>query len=356
MTNLELKYFPDVSFDVIEKHIRAYAWFPEQEDVSIEDVCAHLKDGTDPRIVSKASLFLLRIGVLQEGDKKGRITCRRLTAEKGRGLAQALRSSHSDCDEHGRALYWKYIVYSHEQMKDWLRRLDGKPYDSDTLLKLFQKAGVKSLHNGKTGQQAAIDMFKTADLLIPNEHTKKYKVSPFSESEFKQLKQQIKDYKDQKANLAELSSPLPKLAADLRSHLETISDTQILSFVEEAIKCLEAKLYRAAVVLSWIGAVSVLYECTLTNHLSEFNVEAVKRDSKWKNAKTRDDLARMKESDFLDVLEKISVLGGNVKQELKKSLDLRNGCGHPNSLQIGDSIVAAHIELLILNVFSRFNI
>jgi hypothetical protein len=151
-------------------------------------------------------------------------------------------------------------------------------------------------------------------------------------------------------------SPVPKAATQLRAHLATISDPQIVAFIDEAIRCLEHKLYRAAVVLSWVGAVSVLYEYIVNNHLAAFNAEATKRDAKWRNAKTRDDLARMKEADFLDVLEAISVIGKSVKQELKKSLDLRNGCGHPNSLQIGENMVAAHIETLILNVFSRFKI
>jgi hypothetical protein len=29
-------------------------------------------------------------------------------------------------------------------------------------------------------------------------------------------------------------------------------------------------------------------------------------------------------------------------------------CGHPNSLKIGEHAVAAHVEVLILNVFSKF--
>lgn len=62
----------------------------------------------------------------------------------------------------------------------------------------------------------------------------------------------------------------------------------------------------------------------------------------------------MKESIFLDILESISVIGNDVKKELKKCLDLRNSCGHPNSLVIGENRVAAHVEILILNVFSKF--
>jgi hypothetical protein len=154
--------------------------------------------------------------------------------------------------------------------------------------------------------------------------------------------------------LVERRTQLHKDVADLRSHLSSIQSLQTKSFLEEAISCLEADQNRAAVVYSWIGAVAVLYDEVVNKHLAAFNMEAVKRDSKWKNAKTADDLSRMKEFDFLNILESISLIGKNVKQELQQCLQLRNACGHPNSLKIGERKVAAHIEILILNVFAKF--
>lgn len=141
---------------------------------------------------------------------------------------------------------------------------------------------------------------------------------------------------------------------DLRNHISGITNPQTRSFIDEAINCLEADQKRAAVVFSWIGAIAILYDEVLKNHLSAFNSEALRKDSKWKTAKNSDDLAKMKEFDFLNILEAISVIGKNVKQELQQCLQLRNGCGHPNSLRIGIRRVAAHIEILILNVFSKF--
>ena len=92
------------------------------------------------------------------------------------------------------------------------------------------------------------------------------------------------------------------------------------------------------------------------NHLAAFNAEALRIDPKWKEAKTTDDLGRMKESDFLDriAVAPLSVIGKSVKKELKDCLDRRNGCGHPNSLKIGPNAVAHHIEILLLNVFQKF--
>jgi hypothetical protein len=163
-----------------------------------------------------------------------------------------------------------------------------------------------------------------------------------------------KDYLKKQSILTDKFSTIKNDISDLRSHLVTIKNPHTLSFIEEAIFCLEANQNRAAIVYSWIGAVAVLYDHVVNHHLTAFNVEALKRDAKWKTAKSTDDLTRMKEFDFLNVLEAISVIGKNVKQELQQGLQLRNSCGHPNSLKIGIRKVAAHIEILILNVFSKF--
>ena len=148
------------------------------------------------------------------------------------------------------------------------------------------------------------------------------------------------------ANVATQSSALrallPRLKADVRE------------FVTEAVECYDARHFRAAVVLSWVGAVSVLYEHVVQNRLADFNAEANRRDVKWRTAKNEDDLSRMKEHDFLQVLEALSILGKNVKNELEGCLKLRNGCGHPNSLKLAESRCAAHIEVLVLNVFNVF--
>ncbi|MGE3650397.1 MAG: hypothetical protein AB7G10_18830 [Reyranellaceae bacterium] len=141
----------------------------------------------------------------------------------------------------------------------------------------------------------------------------------------------------------------------LRGHATSLADPITRSFVEEAISCFEAKQYRAAVVFSWAGAIALLHKHVFTTKLTDFNVEATRRDTKWRIAKQQDDLGRMKERDFLDVCEVIGVLGKNVKQLLQNEcLTLRNACGHPSSVSIAENSVAAHIEKLIKNIFSRF--
>lgn len=157
-----------------------------------------------------------------------------------------------------------------------------------------------------------------------------------------------------------INSPVSKVAGSLRAHLSKIKSSDTAAFVEEAIACYEAGQYRAAVVLSWVGAISLLQNHVIDTPgiLSAFNANAVARFANakhpWIAAKTTDDLGRMQESDFLMILEKVSVIGKNVKQELETCLKLRNACGHPNSYHLGEHKASAHIEDLILNVYSCF--
>jgi hypothetical protein len=157
------------------------------------------------------------------------------------------------------------------------------------------------------------------------------------------------------AQAANVNLVVTHSSRSLRGHADPIADPLTKSFVMEAIHCFEARQYRAAVVFSWAGAVALLHKRVFSSKLVEFNAEALRRDSKWRTAKQQDDLGRMKEHDFLEVCEALGLIGKNVKQILQNEcLLLRNACGHPNSLSIAENSVAAHIEKLIKNVFSRF--
>ena len=146
-------------------------------------------------------------------------------------------------------------------------------------------------------------------------------------------------------------------ASQLRTLASKIANGDTKAFVEEAIIAYEGALYRSSVVLSWSGAISLLYDRVFAICLAAFNTEAARRDAKWKHAKIKDDLARIQEADFLDIIgcPPLSIIGKNLKEELKNNcLKLRNACGHPSSLKIGESRTSAHLEVLILNVFAKF--
>ena len=107
--------------------------------------------------------------------------------------------------------------------------------------------------------------------------------------------------------------------------------------------------------MAWLAAVDVLKKEVVANHLAAFNAEARKVNLKWKDAKNADEIGAMNEGDFLNRIMGISMIGKNRKQRLEQALTLRNGCGHPNSLKVGQNEAAAHVEALLQNVFEVFN-
>lgn len=144
----------------------------------------------------------------------------------------------------------------------------------------------------------------------------------------------------------------------LKDEVDSLPNKEAKKFILEALKAFELNLFRSAVVLSWCGAISLLHHHVFDNYLALFNSEAKKRNSRWQNAKHVDDFGRIKESDFLDILAKppLSIINKNLKEDLKNNcLSLRNACGHPNSYKIGQNKVAAHLEILTLNIFGKFS-
>lgn len=145
-----------------------------------------------------------------------------------------------------------------------------------------------------------------------------------------------------------------RVITGLRKHLASVADPERERFLAEAVSCLEAGQFRAAIVLAWVGAAWVLQKHVFDKHLSAFNTEAVRRDSSFRPIKIMDDFGKTKEHDFLQIVAALSIVGKNVKQQLEHGLTLRNGCGHPNSMVIGENTAASHVEILMANVFDVF--
>lgn len=169
--------------------------------------------------------------------------------------------------------------------------------------------------------------------------------------------------------ITEKNNPaVAKVISDLREILKEIKNKQTRIFLEEAIACHEYGLYRSAIVMSWLVAVHILHQhVSKKNILKKFNTEGRRRIEKinantknkakikeWKTINSIDGLSRIKETEFLDMIESIEVIDKSVKNKLKECLDSRNDCSHPNKSKVGINLSAAHIESLILNVFERF--
>lgn len=149
----------------------------------------------------------------------------------------------------------------------------------------------------------------------------------------------------------------------LRAHLEKITDEQRRVFVEEAIKSFDVKSYRAAVVLSWVGAAHIIQDHIVSKNRAAFNAAGASRAAKaissgnnynFTPVKSLKDFGVLGEADMLQLCQDAGILHKAEKQVLQDRLDLRNQCGHPNPLTIAEHTVAHHIELLMLNVYSKY--
>jgi hypothetical protein len=144
------------------------------------------------------------------------------------------------------------------------------------------------------------------------------------------------------------------LIDDLNDAISKIKREERRIFLREAVNCYAAEHYRAAVVLSWSGAIAVMHDYVVSESLPQFNQEARRQGIIKKDAERISDLQEMKEHAFLQIMSSIGLLDKNQKQELDSRRQFRNACGHPSALRLSNRMVSAHLESLILNVFDKF--
>lgn len=145
------------------------------------------------------------------------------------------------------------------------------------------------------------------------------------------------------------------VAHQLRECIARTHDSQIRSFIIEAITCFEYGLFRSAIIMSWIGAIAILRDEVRKRHIEEFN-KFIRERSKSKKDQVNFSryLDQVRDSEFVDILFGISMIDKSVQVKLKHCLDNRNQCSHPNNLCIGENTVASHLEILILNVYDHY--
>ncbi|RWX75562.1 hypothetical protein EPK99_17845 [Neorhizobium lilium] len=160
-------------------------------------------------------------------------------------------------------------------------------------------------------------------------------------------------------NASRKSLLIDSTARALHAEIERLSDPLRREFLSDALKCFNLSLNKPAVVYSWIGAAWILQTIVMELHLEAFNSAAGKRynqnsQSIFRRIRTIEDFSRLKESDLLQVLEDISLIGKSLHRELKARLDLRNACGHPTTMIVDGHTAASHIHFLLENVYRRF--
>jgi hypothetical protein len=154
----------------------------------------------------------------------------------------------------------------------------------------------------------------------------------------------------------ETCSPLvSKTRGALEKHVQQIGNSERKEFAQEAVACFNGGLHRAAVVLSWVGAIHIIEEHIVGHRLAQFNAAGRARPGKhFRDVLSIEHFTRMQEVEILQISEDIGLMDKSVKKQLNERLDLRNACGHPNKVIIDEHSVAHHVEFLLNNVYKRF--
>ena len=146
-----------------------------------------------------------------------------------------------------------------------------------------------------------------------------------------------------------------KISETLRDLLKKVNSAEQKAFLEEAIICYEVKTYRAAIVMTWLLTVDVMYEYVIKHKLGDFN-NALSRNQKFKHITItkKEDFSDLRENDFIMLLGSASIITGDQKKILEEKLGFRNTAAHPNTIEIRESKVTGIIEDLVPNIISKF--
>jgi len=120
-------------------------------------------------------------------------------------------------------------------------------------------------------------------------------------------------------------------------------------FLQDAIMCFNLKLYRPAIIMTWIVALDMLYDYVIESCLIKFNIELAKANKKLK-IQSKVDFEDLKESQFIELLRASSIISKEQKKILDDKLDIRNSAAHPNATSFKEAKTATFIEELLNDI------
>jgi hypothetical protein len=140
-----------------------------------------------------------------------------------------------------------------------------------------------------------------------------------------------------------------KLLAELPSRL---TDGAERVFLDEAIACLKANAFRAAIVMTWNLAFDHLCQFVLAQRLEDFNsaLQRVFPKARVKVIINRAEFAEFSESEVLQICRTANITLGNVDKILRQSLETRNIAAHPSTEVFRNTTAEEFIRNLVENV------
>ncbi len=133
---------------------------------------------------------------------------------------------------------------------------------------------------------------------------------------------------------------------------QKLTDLKEADYLEEALKCLRAHAFRAALIMTWNVAYDHLLAVIIGKYLAAFNsalglphVLGGKRHA----IASRDDFQKWKEFDVIEVCKHASILSKEVGKVFNEKLEKRNSAAHPSGSTFDQVAVEAYISELIKN-------
>jgi hypothetical protein len=126
-------------------------------------------------------------------------------------------------------------------------------------------------------------------------------------------------------------------------------------YLDEAVRCYEGGMYRAAVLMVWSACIEHLFTA-IAGHpggvkaMEAANIARYGSSAAYRKIKKRDDFLYLKESAFLLIAEDAGLFNRNARDLLEEKLKLRNRCGHPTQYKPMRDETVIFIESLLTNV------
>jgi hypothetical protein len=135
--------------------------------------------------------------------------------------------------------------------------------------------------------------------------------------------------------------------------LFNVRDEDEREYLLEALQCIKAKVYRAAVIFTWTAAIKNIHQRFMKHGENSINTAIQKHQRNAPRIKDVDDFVEIKDSIVLEASETLGIFEKNQKNTLVECLGLRNKCGHPSKYNPQPIKVAAFFEDLVQIVFTE---
>ncbi len=138
-------------------------------------------------------------------------------------------------------------------------------------------------------------------------------------------------------------SAIQTIGDTLRKLVQPIADPELLTYLDESIRCAETNCVRASVVLAWCAVAHVIHKKLTSLGIATLNAEFAKMKADkglMFRAFTKDyvfstdlDVQEAADAHLILLCRFLTYVDDTQYKHLKGALDLRNGCGHPTGYQ-----------------------